>query len=102
LGVIDLGLVTAGLVWIGRRLYDRRRERPGAGVHGDIDQNASFAILVAVSIIGAVLHVLMDLPTSYGTRLLSPFDWRWFAIDLMPIVDIYLLIALAAGLVFGL
>ena len=33
----------------------------------------------------------MDLPTSYGTRLLSPFSWRWFAIDLMPIIDIYLL-----------
>ena len=43
----------------------------------------------------------MDLPTSYGTRLLSPFSWRWHAIDLMPIVDIYLLIVLAAGLLVG-
>ena len=48
-----------------------------------------------------VLHILMDLPTSYGTRLLSPFSWRWHAIDLMPIVDIYLLIVLAAGLFVG-
>ena len=43
----------------------------------------------------------MDLPTSYGTRLLSPFDWHWFAVDLMPIVDVYLLAALFAGLLFG-
>ena len=40
----------------------------------------------------------MDLPTSYGTRLLSPFDWHWFAVDWMPIVDIYLLMVLVAGL----
>jgi hypothetical protein len=43
----------------------------------------------------------MDFPTSYGTRLLSPFDWHWFAVDWLPIVDIYLLMALAAGLAFG-
>ena len=43
----------------------------------------------------------MDLPTSYGTRLLSPFDWSWYAIDLMPIIDIYLLAALAACFWFG-
>ena len=43
----------------------------------------------------------MDLPTSYGTRLLSPFDWHWYAIDLMPIVDIYLLTALVIGIVIG-
>ena len=48
-----------------------------------------------------LLHVLMDFPTSYGTRLLSPFDWHWFAVDWLPIVDIYLLMALAAGLAFG-
>jgi hypothetical protein len=31
----------------------------------------------------------------------SPFDWHWYGIDLMPIVDVYLLAALVAGLVFG-
>ena len=43
----------------------------------------------------------MDLPTSYGVRLLSPFSWRWFSVDWMPIVDVYLLIVLASGLWFG-
>ncbi len=43
----------------------------------------------------------MDLPTSYGTRLLSPFDWHWYAVDLMPIIDIYLLAALGACFWFG-
>jgi hypothetical protein len=40
-------------------------------------------------------------PTSYGTRVLSPFDWHWFAVDWVPIVDVYLLAALAIGLLFG-
>jgi hypothetical protein len=43
----------------------------------------------------------MDLPTAYGTRLLSPFSATWFAFDWMPIVDVYLWIALAAALVIG-
>jgi membrane-bound metal-dependent hydrolase YbcI (DUF457 family) len=119
LGIIGLGAITAGLVWIGRRLYDQRwpskdggseRTRPtavGWALSKDVgrvlsdpapEENASFSMLLAVSIVGVLLHVLMDLPTSYGTRLLSPFDWHWFAVDWMPIVDIYLLMALVIGL----
>ena len=58
-------------------------------------------MLWAVSMIGVLCHVLMDLPTSYGTRPLSPFSWTWFAEDWMPIVDIYLLAILGGGLWFG-
>src|SRR5947199_263904 len=57
--------------------------------------------LARTSLVGVLCHVLMDFPTSYGTRLLSPFDWHWFATDLMPIVDVYLIIILVAGLLFG-
>jgi len=95
IGVAALGVATAAIVWACYRLLDRRRgDNPGA-------PSASFAMLAVVATIGALLHVLMDLPTSYGTRLLSPFDWHWFAFDWMPIIDIYLLVALAAGLFFG-
>ena len=37
------------------------------------------AVLGAAAMIGVLCHILMDFPTSYGTRLLSPFDWHWFA-----------------------
>ena len=95
LGIVGLGLTAAAMVWIGRRFYDQRwPRRPAASDEPD----ASFAMLVAVSIVGVLLHVLMDLPTSYGTRLLSPFDWHWFAVDWMPIIDIYLVMALVIGL----
>jgi hypothetical protein len=58
-------------------------------------------MLAVVSMIGALLHVLMDLPTSYGTRVLSPFSWRWFAVDWMPIIDVWLIAVLVSGLLFG-
>ncbi len=95
LGIAVLGVASAALVWAVRYVVDRRRppaaERPAA----------SFAMLCAVSMTAVAFHILMDLPTSYGTRLLSPFDWRWFAVDWMPIVDIYLLGVLVAGALFG-
>ena len=92
LGVVVLGVVAAGLVSIGLPHVDRRWPPKNP------EPYAPFGMLVAVSMIGVFLHVLMDLPTSYGTRLLSPFDWHWFAVDWMPIVDIYLLLALVIGL----
>lgn len=91
IGIVALGTIVAGLVWSGSRLLDRDRTQT----------HATFTSLTLVSIVGVMFHVLMDLPTSYGTRLLSPFDWHWYAIDLMPIIDIYLLAALAACFWFG-
>jgi membrane-bound metal-dependent hydrolase YbcI (DUF457 family) len=91
LGIVLLGLATAGIVWTGSRMLDRGRNQ----------QHAPFRSLAAISIAGVLFHVLMDLPTSYGTRLLSPFLWQWFAVDWMPIIEIYLLVTLAACLLFG-
>jgi membrane-bound metal-dependent hydrolase YbcI (DUF457 family) len=100
LGVVGLGAITAGLVWIGRRYYDARWPKPDApaGSPQRHERDAPIGMLIAVSMVGVLLHVLMDLPTSYGTRLLSPFDWHWFGVDWLPIVDIYLLSALVIGL----
>jgi membrane-bound metal-dependent hydrolase YbcI (DUF457 family) len=96
LGVALLGAGVAGLVWTGQRVLDRLRPQPDA-----TSRRASLSTLAAVAALGVLLHILMDLPTSYGTRLLSPFDWHWFTTDWMPIVDPYLLIVLAAGLAVG-
>lgn len=93
LGVIALGLISAAIAWWWER-------RDGAGGVG-CSEPPRFTMLWAIAMLGVVVHILMDLPTSYGTRFLSPFDWHWYAFDWLPIVDIYLLIALAAGLFFG-
>src|SRR6185295_18677644 len=99
LGVVALGLASAGLAMLARRVWTARRR--AARSDPDRSDDASLVMLWAVSMIGVVCHVLMDLPTSYGTRPLSPFDWHWYAFDWMPIVDVYLLVVLAAGLWFG-
>ena len=93
IGVVALGLLVAGLVRLGQRLMNRP--------HSPDDVEAPFGMMVAASLIGVVCHILMDFPTSYGTRFFSPFDWHWYATDLMPIVDVYLIIILVAGLLFG-
>jgi membrane-bound metal-dependent hydrolase YbcI (DUF457 family) len=123
IGILGLGLATAAVVWLGYRIANRHRPRSNDrqldwgqtpdkltdtetdGLQSDprnsIRTHASFMMLAGISTIGGLLHVLMDLPTSYGTRPLSPFDWHWYAVDWMPIIDIYLLIALGAGLAFS-
>ena len=90
-GIVGLALVVATLVWAGYRRWDRNATEPPA----------SFLMLWAVSAIGILCHVLMDLPTSYGIRPLSPFAWTWLGLDWMPIVDVYLLAILGGGLWFG-
>jgi inner membrane protein len=80
-----LALATGALVWLGVRASRRRSE------------SASLGALVGLAAIGVAGHVAMDLATSYGTRVLSPFDRTWYGVDWMPIVDVLLWIVLAAG-----
>ncbi len=91
LGIALLGATTAGFVWLGDRVL--RRDRRSA--------ETRFVPLAIVGTMGVLFHVLMDLPTSYGTRALSPFLWTWFAVDWMPIIDIYIWITLITCLWLG-
>jgi LexA-binding, inner membrane-associated putative hydrolase len=91
LGIVGLGLLVAAIVAMGDRWWPPNTDRP----------RARLGHLWIVSMIAVAFHVLMDLPTSYGTRTLSPFAWTWFAEDWEPIVDIYVLAILGAGLWFG-
>jgi inner membrane protein len=62
---------------------------------------ARFAPLFGCALLGCAVHVFMDLWTSYGTRVLSPFDRTWYAWDLVFIVDPYLLLGLLACLLLA-
>lgn len=96
LGVVGLGLLTAGLVAAWAQWRGRGRE---AGVR--VVTLGSLTRWWGLAMIGILGHVLMDLPTVYGTRLFSPFSGTWFALDWMPIIDVYLWVALVAALVTG-
>ena len=94
LGVIGLALVAAALVYGGFRWW----AWTGRGGDAPRSPRASCLSLAGLALIGTLAHVLMDLPTSYGTRSLSPFDRTWYSVDWMPIIDAYLLGLLAVGL----
>lgn len=47
---------------------------------------------------GILLHIVWDLWTSYGTRILLPFDAGWYSLDWMFIVDpLFLLLLVVAS-----
>jgi membrane-bound metal-dependent hydrolase YbcI (DUF457 family) len=96
LGVVGLGLLTAALISVWRRVALR-------WARSSLDQPPAqhFVSWWGLATIGIACHVLMDLPTSYGTRLLSPFVWTWYALDWMPIIDVYLWLVLIGALVVG-
>jgi membrane-bound metal-dependent hydrolase YbcI (DUF457 family) len=96
LGVVGLGMATAGILWA----WARWRGHPPAAAARE-PTAGWFRRSWALATIGIAGHILMDLPTVYATRVLSPFSGTWFAVDWMPIVDVYLWIALGAALVAG-
>jgi inner membrane protein len=53
--------------------------------------------LLALCYAGVYSHVGLDFLNNYGVRLLAPFDWHWFYGDSLFIVDLWLWLALAAG-----
>jgi inner membrane protein len=87
---ILLPLVFAGVMW----LIARRRTTPDG-------PPAHFGWLLAISYIGIFTHVFLDFLNTYGIRLLSPISQRWFYGDAVFIVDIWLWLILAAGVVFS-
>lgn len=54
--------------------------------------------LLLLSYAGVLVHVLLDLLNTYGVRLLTPFDWRWFYGDAVFILDPWLWLTLGAGI----
>lgn len=58
---------------------------------------AGFGTLFLWTLVGCLSHTLFDIGNDYGTQALWPLSRRWFALDLIPIVDVYLLGAVATG-----
>lgn len=55
-----------------------------------------------VCAIGVTSHLLLDLTTSYGVRLLIPFSSRWFHLDLNALYDWSILLVLASAAIWPL
>ena len=57
--------------------------------------------LFALAAVGSLLHGLLDLLNSYGTKILLPWRQTSYAWDLLPIIDPWLLAGLAILLAAG-
>lgn len=58
-----------------------------------------FVPVLLLCLIGAAVHVLFDCLGADGVQLFWPFRTRWFALDLLPQVDPWILAALVIGIV---
>jgi inner membrane protein len=57
-----------------------------------------FGRALAVCLVAAGCHLLLDLPNRYGLQLLWPFRETWFAWDIIETIDPWLLALLLLGL----
>jgi inner membrane protein len=87
-GVIVLGAALAAVVYfLGRRA---RPKKTGPAVDA--------RWLLVCCLLATTSHLLLDFTNSYGVRPFLPFSGRWYAWDVMFIVDPVLLTLLAVGL----
>jgi len=84
-----LPVVTTALFVAWDRVRGQRTGTPGRPLH--------IPWLLALCYAGLYSHVGLDFLNNYGVRLLAPFDWRWFYGDAVFIVDVWLWLALGAG-----
>lgn len=93
LAVAILPFVLAGIMW----LWDvrvRRRRDPAA-------PPADFRQLALLSAIAIATHPTLDFMNTYGMRWLMPFADRWYYADGLFIVDLWILVALAVGVIWA-
>ena len=86
-GIVALALIIWGLMWwLGKKF------KPKLG----ISLNPGWLLLAAF--LGTGSHLLLDFTNAYGVRPFLPFSGRWYAWDIMFIVDPLLLAILVLGL----
>jgi inner membrane protein len=88
LGVTVLAVLLAGVIYyFGRRALPRRSAPP-----------LNRRWLLGICLIATSSNPLLDFTNSYGVRPFLPFSGRWYAWDIMYILDPLLLLLLTLGL----
>ena len=90
--LIVLPLLLAGMIW----LWHRWR-------HRSVEDRQLFQPwwIISLSFLAVWSHPLLDWMNTYGVRLLMPFDGRWFYGDTLFIVDPWIWLVLAAGILLS-
>ncbi len=91
---ILLASAIAGTFCALARKHDTEHDKPDASMPPRLEFGPAFVVCA----IGITAHLLLDLASGVGVQLLWPFRLRWFAFDLLPELDPWILILLTAGL----
>jgi inner membrane protein len=73
--------------------------RPRTAAIGDESSPPRWPLLYAYALLGVLSHLLLDFTNNYGLRPLDPFNYRWFAWDIVFIVDPIIMAALLFALI---
>ncbi|HWI65455.1 MAG TPA: metal-dependent hydrolase [Symbiobacteriaceae bacterium] len=68
-----------------------------AGLLAAVSPAPGFWPLFCWALAGGLSHVLFDFLNDYGTQGFWPFSRRWIALDLIPIIDFWMLGTIVAG-----
>jgi inner membrane protein len=87
IGITVLAVILWGFIYlVGKKV----RPKPGLSL--------SSRWLLLAAFLGTGSHLLLDFTNAYGVRPFLPFSGRWYAWDIMPIIDPLLLALLVLGL----
>src|ERR1700721_305836 len=76
------------------------RDKKTSGLEDSRFPKLTCGMAFLVCAIGIAAHLLLDVVSGVGVRLLWPIRVRWFAFDLLRELDIWILLFLVVGLLF--
>jgi inner membrane protein len=97
-GVLHSVLGSVVLVCVLALVFWAMARRAAAKHSASSSPRLSFVAAVAVCGVGVLVHVLFDLASGIGVRLLWPFREKWTGWDLVSALDPWILVVLVLGL----
>lgn len=94
LGLILVSGAVVGIMYLFWRLRGRKSNNP--------DLPPKWGLLFLFAYLAGLTHILLDFTNNYGVRPFWPFSEKWYAWDIVFIVEPVILIALTLGLVLPL
>ena len=91
LGVALVSAVVVGFMYVVWRLRGRKTKNPNLPPR--------WGLLFLFAYLAGLSHILLDFTNNYGVRPFWPFLEKWYSWDIVFIVDPFILLLLAAGLV---
>ena len=92
--------VVALVYGIHRWRSSRQKAGPEAGSSGKpLKLPPNWKILYGYALLGTLVHLFQDFTNNYGVRPFAPFNEKWYAWDIIFIVDPIMLLALFLALV---